>query len=190
MRVKLAGVVVMGMLLAGTVPLRGQADEGVMSDAEVESLRDAAYVPMDRIAAYVKILDSREKKIDGLVSKRGYPGRADELHDLMAQMAAIADELSDNLEELAKQHRDVRKALPKVVSATERWSTSLRTPADDVAYNVERKLALDALKDMRELAEGMETEEAAYFKEHPEAEKAEKERVEHPHATSAGEAPN
>jgi len=189
-KVKLAGVVVVGVLLAGTVPLRAQADEGVMSDAEVESLRDAAYVPMDRIAAYVKILDTREKRLDGLVSKRRYPGRADELHDLMSQMAGIADELSDNLEELDKQHRDVRKALPKVVSATERWSTALRAPADDVAYNVERKLALDALKDMRELAEGMETEEEAYFKEHPEAEKAEKERVAHPHATSAGEAPN
>jgi hypothetical protein len=145
---------------------------------------------MDRIAAFVKMLDVREKKIDGLVAKRRYPGRADELHDLMEQMSGIADELSDNLEEYDKRHRDVRKALPKVVLATERWSTALRTPTDDVAYNVERKLALDALKDMRELAEGMETEEAAYFKEHPEAEKAEKERAEHPHATSAGESPN
>ena len=190
MKPKLAGAVAIGVLLLSAIPLRAQADEGVMSDAEVESLRDASFVPLERIATYLKILDIREKKINGLLSKRGYPGRADEMHDLIAQIAAIADELSDNLEEFDKHHRDVRKALPKVVLATERWSTALRAPSDDVAYSVERKLALDALKNMRALAEGMETEEAAYFKEHPEAEKVEKERLEHPHATSAGEGPN
>jgi len=189
-RTKLGVAVVLGVLLVSPVPLQAQADEGVMSNAEVESLRDTAYVPLDRIAAFMKMLDDRVKKIDGLVAKRRYPGRADELHDLMEQMSGIVDELSDNLEEYDKRHRDVRKGLPKVVLATERWSTALRGPADDVAYNVERKLALDALKDMRELAEGMEAEEEQYFKDHPDAAKAEKERMEHPHATTAGEAPN
>lgn len=183
------GVVGLGCLLAGGVSARAQAGEGTMSDAEVEALRDVAFVPVDRISEFEKILDKREKQIDALVAKRWYPGRAEDLHDLMAQMAEIADELSDNLDEYKKNHRDVRKALPKLVLGIERWSSSLRAPADDKAYNIERKLALDGLKDMRDEAEQMETEEAAYFKAHPEAEKVEKERAAHPHATTAGDGP-
>ncbi len=179
----LGAVGVVCLLVAG-VSASAQAGEGTLSEAEVESLRDVAFVPVDRINEFVKILDRREKQIDTLLAKRWYPGRPQDLHDLMAEVGALADELTDNLDEYDKKHRDVRKALPKLVLATERWSTSLRAPADDGAYNVERKLALDTLKDMREEAEQMETEQTAYFKAHPEAEKAEKERAEHPHATS------
>ena len=189
MRWKWLGMVGVVCLLAAGILAHAQAGEGTLSDAEVESLRDAAYVPVDRIAEFEKILDKREKQIDALIAKRWYPGRADDLHNLMEQMAGIADELSDNLDEYDRNHRDIRKALPKLVLATERWSTSLRAPADDGVYNVERKLALDAVKDIREETEQMETEQTAYFKAHPEAEKAEKERTAHPHATTAGDGP-
>ena len=181
MRVKLAGVVVMGVLLAGAVPLWAQADEGVMSDAEVEAVRDANYVPSDCIAAYEKILNTREKEIEELLAKPRHAGREQDLHDLMEQMAAIADELSDHLDEYGAKHRDIRKALPKLVLATERWATSLRAPADDATYKVVRKLALDAVQDMRDEAEKMETEQEAYFMAHPDAAKAEKERLNHLH---------
>jgi len=176
-------------LLVAGVSAQAQAGEGTMSEAEVEALRDAAFVPVDRIVAYEKIIDTREKRINELLAKRWYPGRSDDLHDLMEQMAGIADELSDNLDEYDKNHRDVRKALPKLVLAAERWSSSLRAPGDDKAYNVERKLALDTVKDLRDEAEQMETEQTTYFKAHPEAEKAEKERAAHPHATTAGDGP-
>ena len=156
-----------------------------MSDAEVESLRDAAYVPVNSITAYSKILDTREKRIDDLLAKRHYPGRERDLHDLIDQMSLIADELNDHLDIYSKQHRDVRKALPKLVQGTERWSSSLRAPADDSAYKVVRKIALDALQDTRTLAEGMETEEAEYFKAHPDEAKKEKERANSPHDPTA-----
>ena len=158
-----------------------QAGDGVMSDAEVEAIRDASFIPTDCIAEYEKILNSREKQIDELLAKPRHAGREEDFHDLMSQMAAIADELTDHLDEYDKNHRDVRKALPKLVKATERWSTTLRAPEEDDRYKVERKLALDAVADMRDAAEKMEDELAAYFKEHPEAAKAEKARADDPH---------
>lgn len=179
----------MGLLLvlgsAGV--LRAQAREDVMSAKEVDSLRDSAYVPMDRVQAFSKILDAREKRIDDLLSGRRHAGFALEMHDLLDQFGAIADEFNDNLDGYGKQHRDLRKVLPKLVQATERWSTSLHAPPADDAYKVVQRIALDAVKDMREIAEGLERSEEAYFKEHPDAAKAEKQRNEAPHApTSEG----
>jgi adenylosuccinate lyase len=104
------------------------------------------------------------------------------MHDAMDQFGAIADEMNDNLDELNAQHRDLRKILPKLVKATERWTTALRAPGDDDAYKVARRIALDAVKDMHDLALQMQASEEAYFKAHPEAAKEEKARKSDPHA--------
>ncbi len=42
------------------------------------------------------------------------------------------------------------KALPKLSRALDRWATALRSPAEDEHYEVERKLALEAIQDMHE----------------------------------------
>jgi hypothetical protein len=85
--------------------------------------------------------------------------------------------LNDNLDAYGPKHRDVRKALPKLIEATERWATTLRAPGDDPAYKVVRKIALDAVQDVHDAAAAMQTEQIAYFKAHPEAAKAEKDRA-------------
>ncbi|HEY4009146.1 MAG TPA: hypothetical protein VGM11_03265 [Acidobacteriaceae bacterium] len=153
-----------------------------MSQKEIESLRDAAYIPNDRVLAFIKILDTREQEIEELLAKPRRPGFNQDMHDLLDQFEAIADEFNDNLDEYQGKHRDVRKSLPKLISATERWSIMLRAPADDQAYNVVRKMALDSLKDMRETATSMQTEQASYFKEHPGAAKVEQERADPEHS--------
>ena len=161
---------------------QAQDDDSSMSQKEIESLRDAAYIPNDRVLIFVKILNTREQEITDLVSKPRRPGFTQDMHDLLDQFAAIADEFNDNLDEYQSKHRDVRKALPKLVTAIERWSTTLRTPADNQTYNIVRKMALDSLKDMHDIATSMETEQAAYFKAHPDAEKIEKERSDPQHS--------
>jgi hypothetical protein len=170
------------LVFAPAALLRAQDDDSSMSQKEIESLRDAAYIPNDRVLAFMKILNTRDQEITDLLSKPRRPGFNQDMHDLLDQFAAIADEFNDNLDEYQSKHRDLRKALPKLVSAIERWSTTLRTPADDQTYNIVRKMALDSLKDMRETATSMVTEQAAYFKAHPDAEKLEKERADPQHA--------
>lgn len=158
-----------------------QAREGVMSDREVESLRDAAYVPQDRIVAYEKILDSRAARVDALLKGRRHVSFEQDLHDLLDQISAIADELNDNLDEYRERHRDVRKVLPKLAEETDRWAKSLEATPEEPDDKVIRKLAIDAVRDVREQAKQMQTELEEYFKAHPEAAKAEKERMEHAH---------
>jgi hypothetical protein len=153
-----------------------------MSQKEIESLRDSAYIPNDRVMTFMKILDARDQEIHDLLSKPRRPGFNQDMHDLLDQFAAIADEFNDNLDDYQSKHRDIRKALPKLVTAIERWSTTLRAPADNHAYNIVRKMALDSLKDMHDTATGLVTEQAAYFKEHPDAAKTEKDRADPQHA--------
>ena len=88
------------------LPLHAQAREGVMSDGEVESLRESAYVPIDRIAAFEKILNSRGARVDSLLKGRRHVSFEEDLHDLLDQISAIADELNDNLDEYREHHRD------------------------------------------------------------------------------------
>ena len=162
---------------------KAQAPEGTMTAVEIDFLRDVAAQPLDRITAYEKMLNTREKRMSELISKRRSVEFAGEIHDLMEQFGAISDELNDNLDEYSGHHRDVRKALPKLVQSIERWSTTLRTPADNDRYNVARRIALDALKETRSLAETMQDEQNAYFLAHPDAAKAEKQRREDPNST-------
>lgn len=170
---------------------RAQVEENdALSQREVDSLRDAAFVPMDRIKVFEQILDDREKRIDELLAKRkGHTDFPSDMHDAIDQFASIADELNDNLDEYSQRHRDVRKALPKLIAATDRWSASLRAPAEDEAYAVVRKIALDNLKDTREIAQSMQTDLDAYFKAHPDAEKQERKRNSDPHAVRSTESP-
>ena len=174
------GVCLLGAALSlgvGVGVARAQSEDHALSNLEVDKLRDSSYVPCDRLGVFIKILDSRSKSIDGLLAKKRKPGREQDLHDLYDQFSAIADELTDNLDEYGPKHRDIRRALPKLIEATERWATALRAAADDPAYNVVRKLALDSVRDVHDVAAKMQTEQLAYFTAHPEAVKAEQDRI-------------
>jgi hypothetical protein len=178
-----------GILCAWLPRAIAQASEGALSEKEIDALRDVAYEPSARILVYIRILDDRQKAIDQLVHGRRHVDTPDDLHDALDQFGQIADEFNDNLDQYGQRHRDIRKQLPKVVEATERWSTALRAAADDEHYNVVRRIALDSVKDTRDIALQMQTELTTYFKQHPDAEKAERARRDDPHAPTAGEGP-
>lgn len=150
-------------------PLLAQQRESALSDAEVEKLRDTAYYPPDRVMAFIEFLDQRAKAIDKLSTGKRQPGREQDIHDLIEQFTSIADDFDDNLDDYSKYHRDIRKVLPKVVTAAERWGTSLRTPPDHETYTVSRKLALESLADIRESATKLIEEQKAWFLAHPPA---------------------
>ena len=148
-RRRLAALLV--VLVLGAYFAHGQArDSNTLSEAEVEQLRDSAYVPADRVSVFLKLLDARVKTIQDLITKPRRPGREEDLHDLLEQFTAISDELNDNLDDYDTRHRDIRKPLPKLLDASERWASSLRSIPDNETYNLSRKLALQSIRDTRE----------------------------------------
>ena len=155
------------VLLAFTLPAPAQRNDSALSEAEIEQLRDSAYVANDRVLVFIKLLDSRNKAIQDLFAHPRKPGREQDTHDLLEQFTSIADELNDNLDDYGPHHRDIRKALPKLIDATERWSSSIKQPPDDPAYDLARKLALESIRDIREEATQLVEEQKTWFAAHP-----------------------
>jgi hypothetical protein len=155
------------VLLVLALPLRAQSDDSVLAEAEIDQLRDSAYFPNDRVLVFIKLLDTRNKAIQDLFARPRKPGREQDTHDLMQQFTAIADELNDNLDDYGPRHRDIRKALPKLLEATERWSSNLKSPPDNDAYNLSRKLALESIRDIREDATQLIEDQKTWFAAHP-----------------------
>ena len=130
-------LILLSLLLCLTPRLHAQNNKDTaLSEKEIEELRDSAYFPADRVNVFIKFLDQRSKAIQDLFAHPRKPGREQDTHDLFEEFTAIADELDDNLDDYSTHHRDVRKSLPKLVEATERWATALKTPPDDSAYSV------------------------------------------------------
>ncbi len=163
----LAALLALSVLPRLNLSAQVREKESALSDAEVEKLRDTAYFPPDRINAFIEFLDQRTKEIEKLSTGRRQPGREEDIHDMMEQFTSIADDLDDNLDDYGKYHRDVRKALPRLVAATERWATILRTPPENEAYSISRKLALETLADIRDTATKLIDDQKAWFLAHP-----------------------
>ena len=159
------------LLTAPAVP--AQVRESALTQAEIEQVRDARLIPSQCILLFVKFLDLRAQEIHDLYAKPRAPGREQDMHDLLEQFTSIADELSDNLDDYGPRHADLRKALPKIVESTDRWSSTLKSPPDDQTYNVARKIALESIRDLHESATELVTEQAEWFKAHPPAKQTE-----------------
>ncbi len=160
-------LLVAGLLLPLRQPLAAQAHDSALSDGEVEKLRDTAYYPPERVLAFIAFLDQRTKEIDRLGTGARRPGREQDIDDQMQQFASIADDLDDNLDEYDKHHRDIRKVLPKLIAATERWGTALKSPPVHPTYTLARKLALESLNDVHQSATELMESQKAWFLAHP-----------------------
>jgi hypothetical protein len=155
------------LALTLALPLYAQRTDSALSEGEIEQLREAAYLPNDRLLIFIKLLDTRDKKIQDLYAHPRKPGREQDTHDLLEEFTSISDELNDNLDDYGPRHYDIRKALPKLLDATERWSSDLKSPPDNDAYNVSRRLALEAVRDLHEQAAQLIEEQKTWFLAHP-----------------------
>lgn len=144
-----------------------QRHSTALSEKEEEDVRDAAADPAARIAVYQGIIEARIKRIQNILADKRAQGRRDDLRESMDEIAGLVDEFEDNLEEYDGAHRDLRKPLPKLIDATMRWESVLKQPPDDDSYSIVRKLALEAVADVRSQATEMLPKQVAYFKAHP-----------------------
>lgn len=155
------------LLLFSIRPLQGQAHGDALSEREVESLREAADKPAERVLVFEQILDARIGLFEELATKPPTHDRTDAMHTLLQQFAEIAVEMEENLETYQTAHQDLRKALPKVLASTRRWAIAVqKLPTDDLNQSA-RQYAFDTLEDIRNQVESMIPEQAAWFKQHP-----------------------
>lgn len=173
MRVAVA-VAVLSLCFAVGVP--AQTRTGALSDGEIEQVRESRLVPSESIQLFVKFLDARTERISAMYARPRRPGREQDTHDLLEQFTAIADELDDNLSDYGTRHADLRRALPKLLQATDRWATAIKSPPDNDAYDISRKIALESIRDLKEAVAQMTTDQEAWFKAHPPGKEKEQRR--------------
>ena len=116
---------------------------------------------------FIALIDTRTKSLEALFAHARRPGREEDAHDLFEQVTSVADELDDNLDDYSHRHQDIRKALPKLLQATDRWATQLKTPPDNETYNVSRKLALEAIHDIHDAATKLLEHQKTWYLAHP-----------------------
>jgi hypothetical protein len=148
-------------------PLRAQHPDDSLTQSEIDKVRDLRISPADCVLAFVKFLDLRTQEITDLYAKPRRPGREQDTHDLLEQFTAIADELSDNLDDYGPRHADLRRALPRVLEAADRWSSALKSPPENEAYSISRKIALESIRDLRESTTELAADQTTWFKLHP-----------------------
>ena len=154
-------------LIALAAPLHAQPSDSDLTQAEIDQVREARYYPADCVLLYVNFLDLRTQELHDLYAHPRRPGREQDTHDLILQFTSIADQLSDNLDDYGPRHVDIRRALPKILTAIPRWSAALSALPEDDAYAIARKLALESLRDLRESTTQLAADQAAWFKSHP-----------------------
>jgi hypothetical protein len=155
------------VLLAISAPLLAQQGDSDLTQTEIDQVRQYRYFPADCVLLFVKFLDLRTQELHDLYAHPRRPGREQDTHDLIQQFASITDQLSDNLDEYGPRHIDLRRALPKILTAIDRWTADLNALPEDDAYNVARKLALESLRDLRESTAQLAADQSAWFKAHP-----------------------
>ncbi len=161
----LAQLLLAACLLAQTAPAQSRTNP--MSDAEVEQVRTLAYEPNERVAFFQKMMEQRISEIEKINAAKRINDRGGQLHDLMDQFASLADELDDNFDDYQQRHWDVRKALRKLIDASAKWQAPFNQPPPDPAYDVTRKLALEAATDIHDSAQKLLDDQTAWFAAHP-----------------------
>ena len=155
------------LLLTLPVAVAAQRPLVSLSEAEVEDVRESSPEPARRVTVYQAIVDRRVKRIQDVLADTRGQGRAQDIHQSMEDIAGLITEVEDNLTEYGKAHRDLRKVLPKLSDAITRWESVLKQPPDNDAYTLTRKLALEAVADLRDETKEMLLEQKTYFKDHP-----------------------
>jgi len=138
-----------------------------VSGAEEEKIRDAAAEPALRVSVFQAIIETRIRRIQGILADKRAQGRREDIAQNLQEISGLVDEMQDNLDEYDQAHRDLRKPLPKLLDAIPRWESVLKQLPSDTSYNLTRTLALEAIADVKQDATEMQQQEAAYFKAHP-----------------------
>lgn len=155
------------VLLLCVTFVQAQRHSTAISAAEEEKIRDAAAEPALRVTVFQQIIETRVERIQRILIDKRAQGRREDIKQNMDEIAGLIDEFQDNLDDYDHAHRDLRKPLPKLLTAIERWQSVLKQPPTDDSYELTRTLALEAVEDVRQEVAEMIPTQAAYFKAHP-----------------------
>lgn len=138
----------------------------VLTDSQIEAIREAGIYPNDRINLFTKYVDERAELIKGLSNRASSAGRAKKLDNELQDMTALMDQLDDNLEQYTDRKADVRGALKKLNESAPHWVQILNALAGEPTFDESRKEAIESCEDLTGDVKRLLTEQTDYFNQH------------------------
>jgi FMN phosphatase YigB (HAD superfamily) len=112
-----------------------------LNSREVDQLRESAQEPKKRIDLLISFARERMLAIERLRDAKSAGGNADRMADLLADLAAVVDELDDNLEMYNGHSEDLRRPLRHVIDAEAEFLQKLGALSDNATALQKRRLA-------------------------------------------------
>lgn len=159
----------------------GQSRNDPLTSREVDLLRDTAQQPPQRIRLLISFAEQRMLAAERLRNP-ARPGFTDpdKVSDLLGELAAVVDELDDNLAMYNGHSEDLRHALRHVLDAEEKFLKRLNALEDGAPPQQKRSFAAaladasESVRSSRESAQAMLTDQIA-----KKGEAKEKEKIDH-----------
>ena len=151
------------LLIGFSLALPAQQRHDPLTTAEADALREAAQTPEKRIMLLMDYAGERLQKIEKMSSdpKLNEPRNLQDLRNLLTDLAAIVDEIDDNLSAYGSHGADLRKSLRAVIDADIRYQETLQNvrktlPTEVVGkVNIELADAADSLAASADSAQSM-----------------------------------
>lgn len=159
------GAVLLFVFLAHGV-LAQKDHHDVLTEAQVEKIREAGINPNERIKLYTEYVNDHVNTVKGLTNRGKSDARAHRLDKELQDVATLMDELGTNLDEYSDRHADMRPALKTLAEQSKRWLSSLRALAGENGFDLSRKEAIEAGQDVSDQAQRLFTEQTTYFDSH------------------------
>ena len=158
------------ILLAATfvLPAFAQRHRDPLNDKEVDELREAAQDPPKRMKLLISFVKARMEAIEHMRSDPKVAGENGAgIQKLLADVAALMDELDDNLDMYNQRTEDLRKPLKTIIEMDSDLQLKLRaiketaTPEDLRNYGVALEDATDSVNESADSARSMLADQVA-----------------------------
>lgn len=156
------------LLVAGSSSLLSAQKEQrqVLTESQIEAIREAGIYPNDRINLYTKYVDDRAQAIKSLTNRATSTARARKLDNELQDITALMDELGANLDQYGDRKADIRGALKKLNEEAPLWVRILNALAGEPTFDESRKEAIESCEDLTDDAKRLLTEQTDYFNQH------------------------
>lgn len=138
----------------------------ILTEPQIEQIREAGIDPPARIKLYTEFVDERIETIKGLTTRARSGARVIRLDNELHDLTALMDELGSNLDQYGDRKADLRKALKPLTEATQRWIDVLHALPAEPGFDLSLKEAMESEKDLADEAAQMLKDQTAYFAVH------------------------
>lgn len=138
----------------------------VLTEAQVEKIREAGIDPNERIKLYTQYLNDHVNVVKGLMNRGKSDARTRRLDQELQDIATLMDELGSNLDEYSERQADMRGSLKILADQSQHWLGTLRALAGENGFDLSRKEAIEAGDDIADEAKRLLTEQTTYFDTH------------------------